>query len=489
MAKRQKFDYSEEFLRLGFTSIVTNNEIRPQCVLCMEVLAHSSLKTAKLRRHLETKHSNHATESLEYFKSKEFQIKRSRIDRPPALGGTAFSYEKATRASFVASWLIAKNKMPHTVGENLVKPVTIEMAQIMCGDTIANKFRMVPLSNDTVRRSENIAFTHCFLHRENLAAKHMQENLEEVFREVIVVVNFIKARALNSQLFEFLCKKMGSSYSHLRFFSNVRWLSRGKVLSRVAALRKETAIFLRDQNHHLADRFENETWIAKVLYMADIFNHLNQLNSSTQGRGKIQLDVMEDIEAFKGKICLWRNRMERGRIASFPDLNEFLESSVIQLSDISPVFIEHLTALEQEMNKYIPSDRKLLEKYKWVRNPFAASALVADTDDVEGLAEELIEMQNSQLLKDQFSGMTISQFWAQLSSQNVYRTLCTEATKVLLPFPTSYLCEAAFSVLAMMMKTKHRNQLRPEHDLRCALSVIEPNFDELVRSCQHQCSH
>ena len=318
--------------------------------------------------------------------------------------------------------------------------------------------------------------------------QNMQENLEEVFREVIVVVNFIKARALNSRLFEVLCEEMGSSYSHLLFFSNVRWLSRGKVLSRVAALRKETAIFLRDQNHHLADRFENETWIAKVLYMADIFNHLNQLNSSTQGRGKIQLDVMEDIEAFKGKICLWRNRMERGRIASFPDLNEFLEPSVIQLSDISPVFIEHLTALEQEMNKYIPSDRKLLEKYKWVRNPFAASALVADTDDVEGLAEELIEMQNSQLLKDQFSGMTISQFWAQLSSQNVYRTLCTEATKVLLPFPTSYLCEAAFSVLAMV-KTKHRNQLRPEHDLRCALSVIEPNFDELVRSCQHQCSH
>jgi len=33
-------------LKLGFTSVVVNDEIRPQFVLCLEVLAHGSLKEA-----------------------------------------------------------------------------------------------------------------------------------------------------------------------------------------------------------------------------------------------------------------------------------------------------------------------------------------------------------------------------------------------------------------------------------------------------------
>jgi len=40
-------------LKQGFTSVEVNGEIRPQCMLCSEALAHRSLKEAKLRWHLE----------------------------------------------------------------------------------------------------------------------------------------------------------------------------------------------------------------------------------------------------------------------------------------------------------------------------------------------------------------------------------------------------------------------------------------------------
>jgi len=53
MAKRQAFAYNDNYLKLGFTSVEANDEIRPQFVLCVEVLAHRSLKEAELRRHLE----------------------------------------------------------------------------------------------------------------------------------------------------------------------------------------------------------------------------------------------------------------------------------------------------------------------------------------------------------------------------------------------------------------------------------------------------
>ena len=57
MDKKRK--YSEEYLKFGFTSIVNNDTEKPQCVLCNVVLSAESLKPSKLKRHLETKHSNH----------------------------------------------------------------------------------------------------------------------------------------------------------------------------------------------------------------------------------------------------------------------------------------------------------------------------------------------------------------------------------------------------------------------------------------------
>jgi len=35
-----------DYLKLGFTSVLVNSEIWPQFVLCLEVLAHGSLKEA-----------------------------------------------------------------------------------------------------------------------------------------------------------------------------------------------------------------------------------------------------------------------------------------------------------------------------------------------------------------------------------------------------------------------------------------------------------
>jgi len=35
-----------------------------------------------------------------------------------------------------------------------------------------------------------------------------------------------------------------------------------------------------------------------------------------------------------------------------------------------------------------------------------------------------------------------------------------------------------------MVKTKYRNQLQPEDDLRCALTTITPDFDKLVIQVQ-----
>jgi len=55
MAERKQAFVSNDKLNFGFTSKEVSLGIRPQCVFCVEVLTHSSLKSAELRRHLEAK--------------------------------------------------------------------------------------------------------------------------------------------------------------------------------------------------------------------------------------------------------------------------------------------------------------------------------------------------------------------------------------------------------------------------------------------------
>jgi hypothetical protein len=56
------------------------------------------------------------------------------------LRGT-FDQHSSSRASFEVAWLIARNKKPHTrnIGHELVKPASVKMAEIMCGQKEATR--------------------------------------------------------------------------------------------------------------------------------------------------------------------------------------------------------------------------------------------------------------------------------------------------------------------------------------------------------------
>ena len=69
-----------------------------------------------------------------------------------------------------------------------------------------------------------------------------------------------------------------------------------------------------------------------------------------------------------------------------------------------------------------------------------------------------------------------------------YPEFVKRALKALIPFPTTYLCEAAMSTL-VNIKTTYRNRLRDANDMQIALSNINPRIDELVSKRQEQRSH
>ena len=116
-------------------------------MLCLEVIAHSSLDKAKtmLASQLKTRHM--------WWKPSLIikNIKPNRVDHPTTLGGAAYSCSKAELASFSVNWNIARAKASQTVGESLVKPATMEFTR-MCGGATANKLGMVSkLSNTNIK--------------------------------------------------------------------------------------------------------------------------------------------------------------------------------------------------------------------------------------------------------------------------------------------------------------------------------------------------
>lgn len=104
---------------------------------------------------------------------------------------------------------------------------------------------------------KNIISIHCFIHREQLAAKDMNENLFDVLNICIKILNFIRANAVNTRVFKVMCEEMGSGFKHLLLHTHVRWLSRGKVLTRLFELKTEVEIISRDKKSPLSDYFEN----------------------------------------------------------------------------------------------------------------------------------------------------------------------------------------------------------------------------------------
>ena len=94
--------------------------------------------------------------------------------------------------------------------------------------------------------SERFTSYHCKIHQENLCAKSLR--FEQVMRVITDIVNFIRARGLNHRQFQnFLRTEWEAEYGDVVYYSDVRWLSRSKVLTRIFELRDAIKSFMTEK--------------------------------------------------------------------------------------------------------------------------------------------------------------------------------------------------------------------------------------------------
>ncbi|XP_068201618.1 protein FAM200C-like [Palaemon carinicauda] len=160
----------------------------------------------------------------------------------------------------------------------------------------------------------NLKVTHCFLHRHALAAKTLSPDLKKTLDVCVKAVNLIRSRALNHRLFPSLCEEVGQEHTVLLYPTEVMWLSRGLVLSRLFELRGEIHHFLHERVQELAMRFSDPSFVQMLAYLADVFSALKELNLSLQGRGLDIVTARENLAAFKEKLALWIKRVKMGNL-------------------------------------------------------------------------------------------------------------------------------------------------------------------------------
>ncbi|XP_054464244.1 protein FAM200C-like [Anoplopoma fimbria] len=433
-------------------------------MICNAKLSNSSLAPAKLKEHFLKLHDGKYKNTT----LAEFKVKRARFDEKatlPVLGFVPIDKPILT-ASYEVAYLIAKQGKPHTIGETLVKPAALKMANIMLGKAAEDKLSQIPLSNDTISsriddmsndilaqvvadlisspakfslqldettdvsnlsqlvvfvrymkddeikedflfckplttttkavdvkklvddffRDNNLSWNmvsavcsdgsshagttlwfwsageirctthHCYtlcsaqacVGNKNLASKTGRST-----KNVVECVNYVQNSAMKHRIFKELCQEMGSEFEVLLYHSNVRWLSRGKVLNRVFAMRVELALFLREHQH--CHRLQDSEFILILAYIADIFDALNHLNRQMQGGGVNIIEAEENLNAFKKKLPLWKRRTENDNFANFPLLDVSGIGDISVPGELKQAIAMHLDVLAKSLDGYFPT--------------------------------------------------------------------------------------------------------------------------------------
>ena len=234
--------------------------------------------------------------------------------------------------------------------------------------------------------SHEIMRYHCIIHQEALCPKAI--GFEGVMSAVIKDVNFIRSYALNHRQFKFVLDEFNAEYSNICFYTEVRWLSRGKVLERVFELRNVIVEFLLSKGRECL--LTNSEFESDVGYLADITSQFNSLNTQLQGKSKNILDMIVSVDAFTNKLTPLKRQLVRKDITHFP-----LLKSMGKDCRSAQYYIPSIDRLIEQFTDRFVDFRRYQFEFDLISNP-----IIFDIDTASiNLQLELLSLQSDPIIK------------------------------------------------------------------------------------------
>ncbi|CAH1106101.1 unnamed protein product [Psylliodes chrysocephalus] len=181
------------------------------------------------------------------------------------------------------------------------------------------------------------------------------------------------------RLFRIICEDMGAAlHQHLLYHPEVRWLSKGKVLTRVMELRAELLIYLQQTKSKYSEFICDPEFLLKLAFLSDLFEHLNILNKSLQGIDENVITAKDKIHGFTKNIDLWSSSINQNNFDSFSSTQSFTEAvgCEINIKAYIPGMKMVLDNLKEELCHYF-SVQETSENtgQRWILNPFLNAAI------------------------------------------------------------------------------------------------------------------
>ena len=165
-------------------------------------------------------------------------------------------------------------------------------------------------------------------------------------------------------------------------------------------------LFRENIHNEFCDLIQNKIWCTKLAYLADIFEHLNKLNTSMQGKKENVLTSVDKICAIRDMITIWIRKVKESNFESFP------KTVGCELKNyISLLIVDHLLLLQNKIDNYFPNLE--IQDYDWIRNSFIST----DTRNLSLIEEdELAEIKNDRsLLFMMYKESDLDRFWVCVS--------------------------------------------------------------------------
>lgn len=487
IAKRKKAHTDAESIIAPAVAIIVETMLGKEAT---EKVKKVPLSNDTISRRIEDLSSDLKKQIVEHFESHDSELWSLQIDESTDISGKAqlLAFIRFVKdEKFLNEYLFCKDLKGTTTGKDIFELVKENISSFGllwkncvgvctdgCPSMLGNKKGFVTLVR---QENPNIISVHCMIHRESLVSKSLTPDMLIVMNQVIQVVNFIKSRPLKSRIFSQLCDAMDSDYKTLLYHTEVRWLSKGKVLKRLIHLKAEVILFLEVEKTSFGFSLHDEIWWLKVQFLSDLFEKLNSLNLSLQGPSENIVTSTSKLKSFEEKLALWKSEITKGNFDCFPVVNESQSKK-----KIADEIISTIDELQTSLKSYFPS--LSVDEYEWLINPF----VICKTPDLTTTEkEQLIDLRNDMFYRSTFVEKNLDEFW--LSVKNVYPAISLKAIKILLPFASSWFCEFGFSALTEIKSKKRERLLKVDDEMRTCLATLEPRFDLICSRKQAQPSH
>ena len=184
-------------------------------------------------------------------------------------------------------------------------------------------------------------------------------------------------------------------------------------------------------------------------YLCDVFEQLDKLNLQMQSKNTNIIKFVDVLKAFKSKLSNWKLRIHMHNYSMLEKLDMLVDHRENGLPvQIKSDILEHLSSLESEFERYFPEIS--YNKLDFVQNPFTFSVEKA-SDECQ---DEFLDLVNDLSAKQVYHEKLLTELWIEM--KNSYSKITEKALHILIPFVSTYLCEAGFSTL-LQIKTKQIN--------------------------------